>query len=1531
MSALLEKSALEKAKEGMDALFENWIIVPDTAIHLESASFSTTASLQHYLEEHLSAEYFPELIQYALEKAEHLHPGLRLETTEYLWGGARRTVERSQYTQLMAMLKRYSPPDPSESCSFYFSAAEVAKEVALPVLIMAVFSMIPVAAAVSTSAHVGDPTSSGSSLQVDYEKALRDAAVAEQQMRALMRKMGRDYDAMPKEKLHQPSVDIRKIEGKKVVDNLAKELVNFYETKLTARQEERLIYKLLNDPDSIQPLNVILMNAKDKEILYKIVIKLSDALYTKMFEEKVKNLDSLMMSLGQVLINTTPAVLKGTSQEASGIVHFLFLYQSFSADKTAIAEKMRALFPLRREVSQLSSSVILHVSQMNASKKAIVKSCFSEFLGMTEESLVRPLREKEKAKPPLTDREKLLLLFLEVYLESIQTVIQLFFEEKMFSIHEKYAMLKKIDAATLFLIEHHKHNSDNSFDSMWMKIYLDVFFDMDNLSPETLNELREFNVNLKHRQETESESRWTNTIFLGVSSALLSAGSLLALNYYSKPSAELFERLSQNLYIICGIRLAKKKGYYSDWWLTRLPCAVVEYQFLSFFNQLEREAWLENRLSTPDFKVEAEAKEEELILTIKPKNWRPDWEKYFRHLRTSILEFISVKDRLTKLLKENFSHIKFSEIHEHPVADGKGVVVGLNLISEVVVNEDDVSLELASSEDPLVCRKIELLFRERGFKLVSLNKAEFKFMLPFSALKEGDFTESFKQSLNEIDAAVGRYIEKRNQDQINLKALVESFENGNLSCEMGDLSASWTCKSGNVADLYILQYLLHDLYGVESKIEGNQVIHDLPTEYTPLKQEAKILMESVTACFHVLESRYNFAHCAPLFQQGKIYIKIPSRDKMALSLIKDELSLYGLSVELLNGYALIDLSLKKPIDFKFEQPFLDCLQNKKDFIEQEVRKEALATEQKSKEEKVNTVLSELNERLKPFLPSEDLKWERIPHRAEIGLVLEKESYYCDIKEQSLLISKEALIELIRCDFIENNDIKKEAIIERPNKKSSLKSRLELQNPWLIQVGNNSIVQRHSALLKPLSRLAKIFYPMTVSLNYVEGQFTVSMQFDEISQEKLQSWGFSDEEFRDEFLSRVGRLLEGKAKRAETGEFVLSLENLKAVELPSESIFQTLEQEWLHREEIAEIEISNMVEVSKDEKAKEKEKGKGKEKEETAGKDKGKEKQLVKKQADVSKTSSSSSSSSGMKQIPSYPKDQTQTFFPRSRFDEQEARKEIYRLLTEIDGHVKALEILEEGREIAGVQSTLADIFLYKNLSNLFETLVNCAYHFRRQDIPSWFNIKVAKNLEELRRDLDALRADVIKNVTIQHRREFWMFIAKRMLFMRDPVFSIDIKDVREVAKKKAGVNEEFENIGHLDMEKLEHDDIIAWIETLKSGAKGEYGDVKLWVQRNIAAVLAIVSYTYQLFMKKNTSLEQERKMKYNLGVPLYDMLRTDYRFPRNSAVHEHTKYEGVIPNADINELTQLIVDLGKLPTSACSSSNSANSKRFGCN
>lgn len=1511
MSASLEKSALEKAKEGIDALFRNWIIVPDTAIHLEDASFSTTESIQGYLEEHKSKEYFPELIHYALDKAEHLHPGLRLETLEYLWGGARRTVERSQYTQLMAMLKQYLPPEPSESYSFYLSAADVFKGVALLVVAIPLLSTIPVAAALSTSANLKDSESSGSSLQVDYEKALRDVAVAEQQMRALMQKMGRDYDAIPKEELHQPSIDIRKIEGKKVVDNLAKKLVAFYEANLTAGQEKRFISKLLHDPACIQPFTVIWMNAKDKEILYKVVLKLTDALYTRMFEEEVRNLSSLVMSFGQVFINTPPAVLNGTPQEVSRVVHLLFLYQSFSSDKTAVAEKMRALLPVRGDVSQLSASVILQVSQMNASKKTIIKSCFSELLSMTEESIVRPLREKEKAKLPLTDREKLLLLFMEVYLDSIQTVIQLFFEGKMFSIHEKYAMLKKIDAATLVLIEYSKHNSDNSFDIMWMKIYLAVFFDMDNLSQETLNEMREFSSNLKQRQEMESESGW-DPIFLS-SVALLSPTALVTaliasvgINYRSKPPEALYMHLSNSLCRMSGMGVTRKEGYYSHLWLTHLPYHVVHYQFLAFFNQREREAWLENRLSTRDFRVQVEAKEKELILAIKPKNWLPNWTQYFRHLDTISTEFICVKEKLTNLLKNNFSHVAFSEIFDVVPIVLKGVLVILNLTSKVVVvDEEGVPLELTSAGGPFVCRKIELLFREKGFKLVNLNKAEFKFMLPFSALQEGDFTESFKQSLNEIDAAVGMYIEKRNQYQFNLQALVDSFQNVNLSCEMGDLSASWTCQSGNVADLYILQYLLHSLYGVESKIESNQVIHDLPEESILLKPEAKDSMENMTAAFQVLEARYT--RCERLSQEGKIYLKIASPHKMVLSLMEEELSPYGLSIQLKKGYILIDLSLKNSIDFKFEKSFAECLQNKKNWIEQEKKREALAEKHKLKEEKINTILKKLNGRLKGFLLIAGVEWKRISNTKKIGLVLEEKNYYCLINKQALFISKDALIELMRCDFIKNNDIKKEDIIEQPNKKFSLKSRLELQDPCRIEVGDGSIVERHFVLLNPLSRLAEIFYPLTISLNYVGEKFSVSLQCDEVSQDK--SWRLSDEEFKAKFIERVWHILEGKAERAERGEFTLSLEAIKSIELPPESTFRTLEQEWLYREERAEIEILNVVEVSKDEKDKE-DKGKGKEKEKATGKEKGKEKQRVKKQLDVSKASSSSfSSSKGLQ------------FFanqPIVLFDEGRAKKNLETLLTKVKADLRFLEFPQTDNKMHVMQR---EFVLYGDLYSLLEALVECAKQFKRPNCikPNWFNIQI--DMDANFKALSQLRVDIIKNVNIPNHRMFCRHVARKISEMLFGSFNMNIQEMRGIARTEAVISE-FEESGDLNTEEegIEYDHIRALVDALKNGSKG--GNIRQWVSENKGYVRALIIFTHQVFSKKcQNSLEKE--MRTHLGGDLYQKLSKDGKICRNLGVHE----PGTLQEEE--EFVCFIVNLNTESSASYSSSYSASSKHFG--
>jgi hypothetical protein len=416
---------LKDAEDEVKRLLHRLIIIRDTNISQQdpNAPIITIASIARYLQScqaHLNELEFQQLLSVAIKEAKLLP--LRHETHTYFQGGVRRTVERKEFTQLMQMLEAHLEPiEPvSWSAALHFTATKVLPAVA----VILAFSVIPVAAVVAALINNPHMDSVGSAV-AGNATAMMNLQQAELQYLSLADPQKIDYNAIDyddPEKFIESTAPIKsQFDPQKAVLVLNIHLVKFYKEEMTPEEREIFIENLFFNEELMQPLNTILLNSRDKELLHPLTVKLAAVFYEKILAPHIKNRDSLIISLGQALMLMPKEALVNDlfANEIKSMTTVLFLYQPYHGDKDAVREKISNLCGLPNMIRESCPILIYRVGTYDAPQKKIVQAYFSLLL---EESMeLFPVGDKQKPfiKP---DQHLSSSQFMEIYPQFLKDI-----------------------------------------------------------------------------------------------------------------------------------------------------------------------------------------------------------------------------------------------------------------------------------------------------------------------------------------------------------------------------------------------------------------------------------------------------------------------------------------------------------------------------------------------------------------------------------------------------------------------------------------------------------------------------------------------------------------------------------------------------------------------------------------------------------------------------------------------------------------------------------------------------------------------------------------------------------------------------------------------------------------------------------------------------------------------------------------------------------------------------------------------------
>ena len=1292
---------------------------------------------------------------------------------------------------------------------------------------------------------------------------------------------------------HLKSTDIKTQGSQSVLVYLIRQLRHFAEGTFTLEEKIAFIQGLLNNDTHMQSFNIILIESDNAEWQQRMTAKLASVFYEMILEMEMKNSDSMIISLGRAImaVPKTALIKNFSKHEIQSMIVMLFLYQPYVAGKAAVGERINDICDLPDRVSDSCPILIYRLLTYDAPQK---KKAQAHFLALLEESMrLFPARDKY---PPRFTEDQRIPQFLEMYPKMLKAIIDLFDAdnslERLDLLKASSGLAPKILALKggegryyasymqqmSFCIDISLTMAFKSIDkdrTMYENAILESAKEWDKELSKTGIKLlkilmiyRQFsghsemaqeyydiarNLQVKHRIEqqefVEKENGFFQTlklehlepiqafsapkvegggmekilspeVFLGLLLGGTGVGFFYSMHYFSKPPKELstlMQNVIENLH--CADLIAMPEDYRTEGWITQMHYGVHQYKLLALFSLEEQATLLAKGLSTPEFTVRVIANQNKFRISIKPNQWLPDWRNYFEYLQKHSQLAIrkELYEKLKKWIKPRLSNIKFAEPFR-PLAGRERVVVFFEW-----------------REDPSIQNDLCNLFKENAMGMPIEDIGKLNLLIPFDALfPEGGCETEFSKKLKRI-----------NEDWVKVKISVDSI---------ADIEITTESKAS------LRGYLLHRLRLIDEKIKANSISHDFSRA-----EESGLIVKNIMAVFNILKERYAPAVCELVFIDKKI--------KMQISFTQDQVT-HGLSTEQFFKLAQRELEENGFVTNQAKQPLsLDIAVGEKRIIpqfaadlgtvcQQECERITLEEKQKQAAQKASeyhNVMAWLNSRLNDFIPNQNLEWVPIkPKKGMIKVVLQEMNYYT---HGGMQILSNALMALIKEDLQKNGGVEEKCIFMDENNNHPSPRKIGLKQWDSVKMNDAPVGQE---IFMVLEELVLLYFPMSITLNYVNEEFKVCLELEENNAYEIQPYGLSSSDFVDCVQESLGGENNG---RRDGLKLTIALGSLDSIQLPDEEKFFKEKQQRYSRDVFL---------PGKDkEKEKEKEEDKGKdmgiEKEQEKGK---KHKQKLSKLVQPTMSLTKPKPPQG---VSSY---HTQGFLRRPiiRFNEEKTKEEIVKLFTLIETDLKEITYLEKGD--GGIKAIRRQFSLYINLSNLLEKLVKCDYEFSREGVikPKWFNILDPKHLSEL-------RAFIIKSINHPHHMVFCMFVAGKMINMKkSPVFLINIQDIIQSGLTHAVLEGYFER-GKLETEEsaIDYDEIRAHVSTLKNALKGDDRELNLWLQQNRDFARALIVRTVELFNKKDEASSHETKQY--LGEKLYPILKDDFRPYRNKTIH----------------------------------------------
>ena len=1292
---------------------------------------------------------------------------------------------------------------------------------------------------------------------------------------------------------HFKSTDIKTQGSQSVLVYLVRQLRYFAEGAFKPEEKIAFIQGLLNNDTYMQSLNIILMESDNPEWQQRMTAKLSSVFYEMILEMEMENSDSMIISLGRAIMAVPKkALIKDFSKhEIQSMTMMLFLYQPYAAGKAAVGERINDICDLPDRINDFCPILIYRLLTYDAPQKKKAQAHFSALL---EESM-RLFPARDKYPPGFTEDQRI-PKFLEMYPKMLKAIIELFdaenslerldllktssglapkilalkgeegkyyasyMQQMSFCIDISLTMaFKRIDKdRTMYenallgsAKEWDKDLSKTGIKLLKILIIYRQFSGYPEMAQEYYDIIR--NLQVKHRIEqqefVEKENGFSQTLklehlepieifsvpkveggfmekilspeaFLGLLLGGIGVGFFHSMHYFSKPPKEL-STLMQNIIESshCADLIARPEYYHTEGWITQMHYGVYHYKLLALFSLEEQATLLAKVLSTLEFTVGVIANQNKFKISIKPNQWLPDWRNYFeyvqKHSQLAIRK--ELYEKLKKWIKTHLSNIKFAELF-HLLPGREWVVVSFEW-----------------REDPSIQNDLCNLFKENAMGMPIEDIGKLNLLIPFDALfPEGGCETEFSKKLKRI-----------NEDWVKVKISIESI---------GGIEISTESKAS------LRGYLLHRLRLIDAKIKTNSISRDFSQA-----EEPGLIVKNIMAVFKTLKERYAPAVCELVFIDKKIKIRI--------SFTQDQVP-HGLSTE--QSFKLVQRELEENgfVINQAKQPLsLDIAVGEKRIIpqfaadlatvcQQECERITLEDKQKQAAQKTleyHKVMAWLNIRLNDSIPNQNLEWRPIKAKeGMIEVVLQEPNYYTG---GGMQILRNALMALIKEDLQKNGGVEEKCIFMDKNNNPFPSRQIGVKQWDSVKMNDAPMGQK---IFMVLEKLVLLYFPMSITLDYVNEEFKVCLELEESNAYKIEPYGLSSSDFVDCVQESLG----GKNNGTRDGlKLSIAFILLEAIQLTDTEKFFKEKQQRCGRD---------IFLPGKDkEKEKEKEEDKGKDVDRGKEQEKGKKhKQKPSKLVQLTMLVTKPKHPQG---VSSY---HTQVFLRRPiiKFNEKETKDEIDKLFILIEGDLRELTYLEKGGE--GIKAIRRQFSLYINLSNLLEKLVKCDSQFSREEVikPKWFNILDPKHLPEL-------RAFIIKSINHPNHMSFCMFVAGKMMNMKkSSIFLINIEDIIQSGLTQAVLKEYCER-GKLEVEEsaIDYDEIRAHVSTLKNTLKGDSRELNLWLQQNSNFARALIVRTVELFNKKDEASSHETKQ--HLGESLYAILKDDFRPYRNKTIH----------------------------------------------